>query len=115
MLLLLILILILLGLYSLSQKKEMYSDLKITRCRKNFDIYEGLREYMLPQEKKQCIDNCNDRMDCQIVNHLFKINLNKKDNCFGMAEKECTFNYDIPSLNTKCHSDYLNLCLNSFK
>lgn len=107
------------------KKEQFYSDLKVSKCRnKNkFDFFEKLREYVYETRESNFgtfFKGCNDRIEPEIQRKAFRdeadfdeIN-DLKYQCNNLANKQCTFNYDIPSLNVDCYNDYFNWCVDSY-
>jgi hypothetical protein len=128
--LILIAILLVFFIYVLSAKKEQfYPDLKITKCRnKNkFDFFEKLREYVYETRESNFgtfFKGCDDRIQVDIKRKAFRDEANfdtkemsvnnLKYQCNNLANKQCMFNYNIPSLNVDCYNDYFNWCVDAY-
>lgn len=116
---LIVCILLVIFMYFINVKKEQfYSDLKVINCRsKNkFDFFEKLRDYIYEIRDSS---SCDDKIPPDVQRKAFRdeanfnTNSNFKHECNKLAEKQCTFNYDIPSLNVNCYNDYFSWCVDA--
>lgn len=105
-------------------REHFYSDLKINKCRKDFDFFERLREYVYETNESNFGTFFKNRCEAgRIKNELQKQSFkdeakideygNLKYICNNLAIKECTFKNNLNSLNVKCHNDYFNWCIDS--
>jgi hypothetical protein len=108
-----------------SNKEQFYSDLKISKCRKDFDFFERIREYIYETNDNNYgnfLKGCGEHVtNKSIQKNAFKDEANFKSSsnvasqCNNLANQECTFSLDLPSLNVNCHNDYYNWCIDSYK
>lgn len=120
----LLLIILIVSFLKLFRQKEYFS----SKLRKNFDIYQRLRDYMYTTDynnygtflKKKCDEEDLKYYDIQknIFRDEARLNnitsLTKKQECNTLAQENCIFNRDLPSLNVKCHNNIYNLCMDSY-